>query len=37
MALQKAVVGRHRKKFKIKAREIPWPEAYLSYAARTTG
>jgi len=24
-------------KFKIKARDIPCPEAYLSYAARTTG
>ena len=35
--MNKAAAGRRRKKFKIKAREIPCPEAYWSYAARTTG
>ena len=35
--IPKSRFGRRRKKFKIKAREIPCPEAYLSYAARTTG
>jgi hypothetical protein len=36
MASQTAIAGRRRKKLKIKARDIPCPEAYLSYAAKTT-